>query len=185
MSNGSRTVFLDRCGEHKVTTVRFDVNPVKARLLAACEASGVPVSSEDLPVRTGVYLIRHLGTHPLYERFGERPLYVGRATGVRQRIHTHRRTLDQAHDLAASDFAAVCITTDGRAVAALYEELLIAHYRPVWNQWRVAGFGNRDPGARRRKQRTSPFDRLHPGRQWARGPVDPCPELAAWVMAYD
>lgn len=167
-----------------MTTVRFDVAPVRQRLLAACDADGVPLDSEEIPTGTGVYLLRYVGTHPLYARFGQRPIYVGRATGLRHRVRTHWRTLDQIHDLDPDDFSVVCISTDGRAVAALYEELLHIDLRPVWNQPAVAGFGNRDPGARRRQQRTSPFDRLHPGRQWARGPAQPCPELTDWVAAY-
>lgn len=168
-----------------MTTVQFDVSPVRQRLVAACGVSAVPLGADRLPTGTGVYLIRQVGTHPLYVKFGDRPLYVGRSTGLRQRLRTHRRTLQQVKDLDADDFAAVCVSTESRAVAALYEELLIAHFRPVWNQWAVSGFGNRDPGARRRQQRPSPFDRLHPGREWSQGPVEPCGELAAWVAAFD
>ena len=168
-----------------MTTVRFDVASVKERLLAACEVEAVPLDSPGLPTGTGVYLLRYAGTHPLYERFGCWPLYVGRSTGLRQRIRTHRRTLEQTHDLDPGEFGVVYITTDGRAVAALYEELLITHFRPVWNEWSFAGFGNRDPGQRRRQQQTSPFDRLHPGREWSRGPDEPCPVLAACLAAYD
>jgi len=168
-----------------VTAVQFDVAPVRGRLLVACDETAVPLDADELATGIGVYLIRHVGSHPLYKRFGDRPVYVGRSTGLRQRIRTHRRTLEEIHDLDPHDFRVVCISTESRPVAALYEELLITHFRPVWNQWMVAGFGNRDPGARRRQQRTSPFDRLHPGRHWVRGPVEPCPEVEAWVAGYD
>lgn len=168
-----------------MTTVRFDVAPVRQRLLAACDEEAVPLDSGEVPTGTGVYLLRHVGTHPLYTRFDRRPIYVGRATGLRQRIRTHRRTLEQVHDLDPATFGVVCITTESRAMSALSEELLIPDLRPVWNQPKVAGFGNRDPGSRRRQQRTSPFDRLHPGRNWAIGPAQPCPELALWVAAFD
>lgn len=168
-----------------MTTVVFDVGPVKARLLDACSQQAVALDTLDLPTGPGAYLIRHAGNHPLYRRFKDQPIYVGRTANLRHRIRTHRRTLEQAVDLNANDFTVVCIGTESRAIAALYEELLIAHFRPVWNQPPVAGFGNRDPGARRRQQRVSPFDRLHPGRAWVQTSHRPCPEITAWVHAYD
>jgi len=48
----------------------------------------------------------------------------------------------------------------------LGENLLIAMFHPVWNRV-LDGFGNHDPGERRKNQRRSPWDVLHPGRPWA------------------
>jgi len=169
-----------------VISVQFDVVPIRERLIAACDVEPARMDRDDLlPTGPGVYLLRHTGAHPLYRRFGARPVYIGRSTSLRQRIRTHRRTLQATHDLEPDAFGVIAIATGSRAISALYEQLLIEHFRPVWNQHKLGGFGNRFPGAKRSGQRTSPFDRVHPGRNWARGPVDPCPELTAWVAAYD
>ena len=50
--------------------------------------------------------------------------------------------------------------------APLAEELLIHHFRPVWNVV-VDGFGNHEPGSGRNAQPRSVWDELHPGRPWA------------------
>lgn len=169
-----------------LTSVNFDVSGVRVRLVAACDGiQAARLDDDTFPTGPGVYLLQHTGTHPLYRRFGARPIYIGRSATLRQRIHTHQRTLHATHDLDPNSFGVVAIATESRAIAGLFEELLIEHFRPVWNQHQLGGFGNRDPGAKRSTQKTSPFDRAHPGRHWARGPAEPCPELTAWVAAYD
>lgn len=44
--------------------------------------------------------------------------------------------------------------------------MLIEQFRPIWNL-AIDGFGNKDPGKRRKDQYRSPWDVLHPGRQFA------------------
>ncbi len=48
----------------------------------------------------------------------------------------------------------------------LGESLLIEISRPLWN-YALDGFGNHDPGNGRYNQQKSPWDTLHPGREWA------------------
>ena len=44
--------------------------------------------------------------------------------------------------------------------------MLIETFKPVWNR-AIDGFGNKDPGQRRKTQYRSPWDVLHPGRSFA------------------
>lgn len=48
----------------------------------------------------------------------------------------------------------------------LTESILIEKYRPLWNV-ALDGFGNHDPGSGRANQKKSPWDTIHPGRDWA------------------
>lgn len=48
----------------------------------------------------------------------------------------------------------------------LGESLLIEKLQPLWNIT-LDGFGNHDPGGGRYKQQRSPWDVMHPGRDWA------------------
>ena len=52
---------------------------------------------------------------------------------------------------------------------------MINRFKPVWNSV-IDGFGNHAPGKGRKNQVQSPWDMLHPGRQWAKklpaGPKD-------------
>ncbi len=56
--------------------------------------------------------------------------------------------------------------------------MLIESFKPIWNR-AVDGFGNKDPGKRRATQFKSPWDVLHPGREFARKLADSAltPEL--------
>jgi len=49
----------------------------------------------------------------------------------------------------------------------LGENMMIEQFKPVWNLV-IDGFGNKDPGMRRATQYRSPWDALHPGRQFAK-----------------
>ena len=45
--------------------------------------------------------------------------------------------------------------------------MLIESFKPVWNR-AIDGFGNKDPGRRRKTQIRSPWDVLHPGRSFVK-----------------
>jgi hypothetical protein len=49
--------------------------------------------------------------------------------------------------------------------------MLIETFKPVWNR-ALDGFGNKDPGRRRAAQYKSPWDVLHPGRNFAEKQAD-------------
>lgn len=136
----------------------------------------------------GLYALYYTGSFPLYSGLaaGPRatmPIYVGKAVtaaarkgaGVTaevsapilfKRIAKHRESiLAAASTLDESSFQVRYLITQPVWVP-LGEVALIARYRPLWNVV-IDGFGNNDPGGRRREQYRSAWDHLHPGRKWA------------------
>ncbi|MEV7542881.1 Eco29kI family restriction endonuclease [Streptomyces sp. NPDC089915] len=143
---------------------------------------------------SGIYALYYCGPNPLYAEISSPdclvPVYVGQArpTGVRKgmaeekpdattlwdRIHEHRQSLLQVHDLEVSDFKVRHLVAI-EAFVSVAERVIIRHYRPVWNSI-VDGFGNHDPGANRRKDSFRPaWDELHPGRWWSHPDNMPTP----------
>ena len=141
-------------------------------------------------VGAGIYAIYYVGKLALYEPIAERnrrkrfawPIYVGKAVpaGSRQggvglgadpgtvlygRIQEHARSIEQAENLQVEDFHCRYLVVEDIWIP-LGESLLIAKFSPVWNKC-LDGFGNNNPGSGRYKQQRSPWDVLHPGREWA------------------
>lgn len=128
----------------------------------------------------GVYVLYYVGDSPLYTDLADRPIYVGKAipAGGRkgialatagkplyQRIRQHKGSVTAANNLNVEDFKVQWLALDPMWVG-LCENLLIAHWKPVWNAV-LDGFGNHDPGAGRRDGLISLWDALHPGRSWS------------------
>jgi hypothetical protein len=140
----------------------------------------------------GVYIIYYTGDSPLYGPVAsknskgqfEQPIYVGKAIpkggrkggfadddsamrgkALRDRIGQHHASIDEATNLKASDFSFRALVVD-EIFIPLGENMLIEQFRPVWNLV-IDGFGNKDPGKRRKDQYRSAWDVLHPGRKFA------------------
>lgn len=138
----------------------------------------------------GIYAIYYLGDFSLYAPIAERnrderfecPIYVGKAipagarkggfgldrnpgTALFSRLSEHARSIDQVTNLSIADFYFRSLVVDDIWIP-LGENLLIARYSPLWNQW-IDGFGNHDPGKGRYDQERSRWDVLHPGRRFA------------------
>jgi Eco29kI-like restriction endonuclease len=93
-------------------------------------------------------------------------LHFWRATGSE-----HAQSIDEADNLRRSDFRCRYLISENIWIP-LGESLLFEQFRPVWNVL-IEGFGIHQPG-KRRLQRTSKWDTLHPGRKLARGlPANP------------
>jgi len=150
-------------------------------------ASLEELGDEDL-AGAGVYALHYLGPFPAYARLvqrnGERcewPIYVGKTefAGRRRgregdrgqqaplwnRLRQHARSIADAENLELGDFRCRYLAVDDIWIG-LAEQTLITRFRPVWNTV-LDGFGNHDPGGRRRTQFRSPWDVVHPGRRWA------------------
>jgi hypothetical protein len=143
---------------------------------------------------SGVYAIYYKGLHPAYAeiRGTEIPIYVGKADpaepraatprqqGVRlfRRLVDHRDAIKEVenysivhgaqHPLRVDDFECrrlVC-ATNAQLVA---ERHLIEIFRPAWNLESKICFGISKHGdsAKTRGNTKSPWDVLHPGRNWA------------------
>lgn len=150
-------------------------------------------------IGAGVYAIFFVGNNGIYKELGEFnrynncsiPIYVGKAvpegarkggTGngdnqgaaLQKRLREHANSIKEAEDLNITDFKCRYIVIDDIWIP-LAESLMINRFKPVWNSV-IDGFGNHAPGKGRKNQVQSPWDMLHPGRQWAKklpaGPKD-------------
>ncbi len=138
----------------------------------------------------GVYAIYYTGGfeqyRPLVEGKGTasgRPIYVGKAVpkgarkgglsfdasrgkALRDRLRQHAASIEQAKNLKLADFSFRSLVVDDVWIP-LGENMMIEQFRPIWNLV-IDGFGNKDPGRRRAAQFRSPWDVLHPGREFAK-----------------
>jgi hypothetical protein len=139
----------------------------------------------------GVYAIYYSGDFEPYKSItkanshGEfkAPIYVGKAVpqGARKggfgldappgrvlynRLSEHADTIKVAKNLKIDQFCCRYLTVDDIWIP-LGESLLIEMFNPLWNKV-LDGFGNHDPGKGRYKQQRSPWDTIHPGRDWAK-----------------
>lgn len=133
---------------------------------------------------SGVYALYYKGDFADYAaiRGSETPIYVGKADPATSqarnpieqgdrlatRLKDHRRNVQKATNLEMDDFECrFLVVQSGWQEAA--ESYLINLFKPIWNdETRICyGFGKHgdDPGTRANKR--SPWDTLHPGRDWA------------------
>lgn len=134
---------------------------------------------------SGVYAIYYNGGFPAYRKISKRehPIYVGKADPadptskaameqgdrLANRLNDHCRTISKATTtlrLEDFEYRALVVQTGWQTSA---EDYLIDLFKPVWNsQVNICyGFGKHgdDPGTRANLR--SPWDTLHPGRDWA------------------
>lgn len=156
----------------------------------------VPLNTIEPTYGSGVYAIYYEGDHPLYQAISgtETPIYVGKAdpasgdaSTVREqgprltgRLLEHAGTIATAanyietvapagiHPIRLEDFTCrrlVC-ATNAQLVA---EKHLIGMFWPLWNSETKACWGMSKHGdsAKTRSNKRSPWDVVHPGRQWA------------------
>lgn len=133
---------------------------------------------------SGIYALYYTGTFETYRSISgtEHPIYVGKADpempharSPRQqgeklcdRLNEHRKNIERAENLKLSDFECrYLVVASGWQTAA--ESALIGLFRPIWNkEMRILlGFGKHGDSAETRRNRRSPWDVLHAGRQWA------------------
>lgn len=134
---------------------------------------------------SGVYAIYYNGNFPAYAGITKRehPIYVGKAdpanpaakTAMEQgdrlarRLNDHRKNIVKAEKtLRLEDFAyrAIVVQTGWQTAA---EDYLIHLFKPIWNsQVGISyGFGKHGDAPETRANLRSPWDTLHPGRDWA------------------
>jgi hypothetical protein len=134
---------------------------------------------------SGVYAIYYNGKFPAYKAITKRehPIYVGKAdpadpaskTAMEQgdrlsnRLNDHRKNIAKATTtlrLEDFEYRAIVVQTGWQTAA---EDYLIHLFKPIWNSevGICYGFGKHgdDPGTRANLR--SPWDTLHPGRDWA------------------
>jgi hypothetical protein len=134
---------------------------------------------------SGVYAIYYKGDFSAYQAISKRehPIYVGKAdpanpaskTAVEQgdrlsnRLNDHRKNIAKATStlrLEDFEYRALVVQSGWQEAAETY---LIHLFKPIWNSeiGICYGFGKHgdDPGTRANLR--SPWDTLHPGRDWA------------------
>ncbi len=139
----------------------------------------------------GIYALYYTGIFPAYIQISEAnkspddprwPIYVGKAippggrrgafnlaatdtSALYDRLQEHADSIHEALNLKIYDFCCRFLVVADLWIP-LAEQLLIAHFSPVWNRL-VDGFGNHNPGSGRLDGRMPRWDLLHPGRPWA------------------
>ena len=163
-------------------------------VLALLAQDRVPLGELRPTYGSGIYAIYYVGQHPAYTEISgtETPIYVGKADpdepraatpreqGVRLfgRLADHREAVREVetyanengdpHPLLVQDFECrrlVC-ATNAQLVA---ERHLIDVFKPAWNSETKICFGISKHGdsSETRRNKKSPWDVLHPGRDWA------------------
>ena len=170
-------------------------NPLDKRHLGESVASAMLQSQiHNLPPEkfkgAGIYAIYYIGDFDAYRNLAQanrdnqfsRPIYVGKAvppgarkggfglggdpgTALYKRLTEHFESVKAAENLNESDFFCRYLVVDDIWIP-LAESLLIEKFQPVWNRV-LDGSGNHDPGSGSYAQQKSPWDELHPGREWA------------------
>lgn len=150
-----------------------------------------PLDSIGKIVGAGIYVIYYVGEFSAYSpiasenRSGafKRPIYVGKAIpkggrkggltkdtskgrALSDRLKQHATSVDEAKNLDLSDFYSRHLVVEDIWIP-LGENMLIETFKPIWNRV-IDGFGNKDPGRRRATQYKSPWDVMHPGREFAK-----------------
>ncbi|WP_200864148.1 Eco29kI family restriction endonuclease [Caulobacter vibrioides] len=148
----------------------------------------LPLSKTDQIEGAGIYAIYYSGLEPIYaparNDIGSfvKPIYVGKAIpkggrkggltpakgisrALAERLRQHAASVNEVINLDLSDFCVRYLVVDDIWIP-LGENILIETFKPAWNR-AVDGFGNKDPGRRRKTQFRSPWDVLHPGRLFA------------------
>jgi hypothetical protein len=149
-----------------------------------------PLASTDHVQGAGVYVIYYLGGFGPYAPLAaanrevcKLPIYVGKAipkggrkggmptaspttgTALASRLRKHALTVRATSTLDIADFRFRYLVLDDIWIP-LGENILIETFKPLWNI-AVDGFGINDPGKGRTAQKRSPWDVLHPGRDYA------------------
>ncbi len=167
------------------------------RELMACPCVSLPAAKSHRPTNkgdsfegAGIYALYYFGDFPAYAHIASAnaegpcviPIYIGKAdpTGGRKgaleldastgrslynRLRDHATSVQEAENLDIDDFRCRYLVVDDIWIS-LGERRAIHQYLPLWNTL-VDGFGNHDPGKRRKDQYRSDWDVVHPGRKWA------------------
>lgn len=138
----------------------------------------------------GVYAIYYKGAYAPYAKLSgkEHPIYVGKAdpdnpaakdairqgTKLSARLHEHAKSIRKARTtLDIEDFECrFLIVQTGYQKSA--EDYLINFFKPIWNsETKICfGLGKHGDSSDTRGNKRSPWDTLHPGRQWADGTAE-------------
>jgi hypothetical protein len=144
-----------------------------------------PLANVERFYGSGVYAIYYSGDFPAYAAISkmEHPIYVGKAdpadpaskTAKEQgdklagRLNEHRKNIAKATTtlrLEDFEYRALVVQTGWQSAA---ENYLIDLFKPIWNNEVdiCYGFGKHGDSPETRANLRSPWDTMHPGRDWA------------------
>ena len=153
--------------------------------LALVSQRRLPISALEPFYGSGVYAIYYTGPFGLYAPISgtETPIYVGQAApslpnarnateqGARltSRLIEHRKNISKAAstlDIAHFECRALVVQSGWETAA---EDYLIHLFHPIWNSETkiLYGLGKHGDNAATRANKRSPWDTIHPARQWA------------------
>ncbi|MDQ0466011.1 hypothetical protein QO010_003804 [Caulobacter ginsengisoli] len=181
------------------------INLARSIELELLRRSAIPLAETSTIKGAGVYVIYYTGSFGPYAPTTTpgptdpvaRPIYIGKAipkggrkgglstdvsalgSALASRLRDHAASIDECQNLDLADFHVRYLVVDDIWIP-LGENMLIERFKPVWNR-AIDGFGNKDPGKRRKTQITSPWDVLHPGRKAAIN-TTPNPELTVELL---
>jgi hypothetical protein len=95
---------------------------------------------------------------------------AGKGHALSDRLRQHYVSISETSNLNPDSFFFRHLTVDDIWIP-LGENVLVDKFRPLWNI-ALDGFGNKDPGQRRKLQYKSPWDIMHPGRSFAKKLAD-------------
>jgi hypothetical protein len=181
--------FLNKLDPIRQPTAVFDPSNPKIvgrfTSLAMVAQQRHPLSEIERFYGSGIYAIYYTGSFPLYARIAasETPIYVGQAapainhakTPMEQgdrlcrRLEEHRKNIDKASstlNLTDFEFRSLVVQSGWETAA---EDYLIHLFRPIWNSETkiLFGLGKHGDAAETRANKRSPWDIIHPGRDWA------------------
>ncbi|WP_160118243.1 Eco29kI family restriction endonuclease [Pannonibacter phragmitetus] len=133
----------------------------------------------------GVYALYYVGDFTPYAPVSrtETPIYVGKAdpegnpkspvdqgTKLFDRLKEHRKSIRKVEGIDSNHFECRYLAVQSGYQAAA-ERHLISLFKPLWNNETkiLFGIGKHGDSAETRTNNKSPWDTLHPGREWAKG----------------
>ncbi len=132
---------------------------------------------------SGVYALYYEGDFEPYVPISgtEHPIYVGKVDPkdphaltprdqgdkLFARLNEHRKSISRAQNLRIEDFTCRFLAVQSGLQKAA-EDYLISLFDPIWNKEICYGLGKHGDKATTRANVRSPWDTLHPGREWAR-----------------
>ena len=153
--------------------------------LAMIAQSRSPLNDIERFYGSGIYALYYKGYFPAYGPISgtETPIYVGKAdpesdtaktsmeqgTRLSRRLNEHFRNISKADDtLTAADFDYRSLVVQSGWQGAA-EDYLINLFQPVWNNETgiCYGLGKHGDSPSTRANLRSPWDTIHPGRDWA------------------
>lgn len=142
-----------------------------------------PLMKLDRFYGSGVYALYYNGDFPAYSAISkkEHPIYVGKADPINKasknaieqgdklcgRLNEHSKNIARAKTtlrLQDFEYRALVVQTGWQSSA---EQYLINLFKPIWNRRFCYGFGKHGDAPSTRANLRSPWDTIHPGRDWA------------------